>query len=240
MAAGHEVVEARRNGVSFCFKRKRAEPPAAPAASAPRTAARSHLLRTPAAALLAAPAATAVPAGSPYADEVELPRGLGERLAAAAAALPERAPPAQRLLAFAESIGAAAAEAEARRPGGAPRAATLAAAFQGFHAALAGALESGAVALAPRCAPPTPPTSAPGQQEVDQPDYAVDLAARKAGLRARLANFQRVGGWLGDACGVVALAEWDRRPACACARAVQLCDLHSLRQAAPRQAGGAR
>lgn len=184
------MVEAKRNGVSFCFKRKRAEPPAAPAASAPRTAARSHLLRTPAGALLAAPAATAVPAGSPYADEVELPRGLGQRLAAAAAALPERAPPAQRLLAFAESIGAAAAEAEARRPGGAARAAPLAAAFATFHAALAGALESGAVAVAPRVAPPTPSNGV--QQEVDQPEYGVDLAARKAGLRARLANFQKV------------------------------------------------
>lgn len=125
--AGHEVAEGRAGGVAFQFKRRKVEAAAPPAPTASRLPAPpSHLLRTPGAALTtAAAAATAAP--SPFADDVWVPRQLGERLLAGVAALPERAPPAQRLLAFAASLG------EAAVAGAGPRAAALAGAYAAFQ-----------------------------------------------------------------------------------------------------------
>jgi hypothetical protein len=193
--AGHEVVEARRNGVPFLFKRKRssAAPPAAqphpprgPAASA---GTRSHLLRTPAGAAAAAQAATAAAAAeSPYADELELPRALGQRLVQGMQQLAERAAPAERLAAIADSLGGAAVQEAACTS--AARAAVLADVFAAFRARLEQALASGVVALGGGGGHQPPPAHDEG--EVEQPGYQVDLQARKAGLRARLANFQKV------------------------------------------------
>ena len=176
------MVEARHGGVAFQFCRKRksaAAPPARPLPSA--TAARSAL-RTPAAARAAS---AAVAAESPYADELEVPRAVGRRLLAGLAALPDRAAPTDRLLAICQGLSDAAGEAAAATP---RRAAALAAALADFQAALAGALASGGVAVGGAPRPPATPTD---DGEVEQPDYSVDLVARKAGLRARLANFQK-------------------------------------------------
>lgn len=119
------MVEAHWRGVAFQFSKKRkAEAPPAPAASR-LPAPPSHLLRTPGAALTTAAAATAAP--SPFADDVWMSQQQGERLLAGVAALPERAPPAQRLLAFAASLG------EAAVAGAGPRAPALAAAYASFQ-----------------------------------------------------------------------------------------------------------
>ncbi len=120
------MAEGRAGGVAFQFKRRKVEaaPPAPTASRLP--APPSHLLRTPGAALTtAAAAATAAP--SPFADDVWVPRQLGERLLAGVGALPDRAPPAQRLLAFAASLG------EAAVAGAGPRAAALVGAYASFQ-----------------------------------------------------------------------------------------------------------
>ena len=180
-----------RNGVRFQFKRKRSTV-AATAAAGAASAHKSHLLKTPAAQLAQQAATAAAAAESPYADELEMPRLLGERLLQGIQGLPERAPPADRLLAYCSSICAASAEAAARRPDASPaRTAALADAFAAFQQALAAALQDGSVALA--AAPRGPPTPL-DDGEVEQAGYQVDLQARKAGLRARLAKFQKVGG----------------------------------------------
>ncbi|KAI3432571.1 hypothetical protein D9Q98_004120 [Chlorella vulgaris] len=201
VTAGHEVVEARRNGVPFLFKRKRsstvapADAPAAPSARAAASArTKSHLLRTPAGAHLAQQAATAGAAESPYADELELPQALGRRLVQDMQILPEHAPPAERLLAFCSSLGSASTEAAAAAPGGTARAGVLADSFAAFQQALAAALQDGGIRLA--AARATPGAAGQGgrqldEGEVDQADYRVDLQSRKAGLRARLATFQK-------------------------------------------------
>ncbi|KAL4452643.1 hypothetical protein ABPG75_008305 [Micractinium tetrahymenae] len=194
----HEVVEARHGGVALVFARKRKEPPAEAAAPVPSTctqhgaAASTHtrrasLFRTPAAQRALTAAATAVAAESPYADEVEMLQPLGERLLEGLAALPDRAPPADRLLAFCAGLGAAAVEAAAAAPA---RAAALADVLAAFQRSLGATLADGGVALA---APPRPPPTPSDEGEVEQqaPGYRVDLEARKAGLRARLANFEK-------------------------------------------------
>ena len=129
------MAEGHAGGVAFQFKRRKVEAaPPAPAASR-LPAPPSHLLRTPGAALTTAAAATAAP--SPIADEVLLPnRCWGEAFLAGVAALPERAPPAQRLLAFVASLGEAAVAAA----GAGPRAAALAGAYASFQVGPAGAL----------------------------------------------------------------------------------------------------
>ncbi len=197
--AAHEVVEAQHGGVALVFARKRKAPPpeAAVPALSTRTqrgpAASTHtqrasLFRTPAAQRALTAAATAVAAESPYADEVEMLQPLGERLLEGLAALPDRAPPQDRLLAFCAGLGAAAVEAAAAAPA---RAAALADALAAFQSSLAAALADGSVALA--AAPRPPPTPADeGEVEQQAPGYRVDLEARKAGLRARLVNFQKV------------------------------------------------
>lgn len=193
-------MEAQHGGVALVFARKRKAPPPeaaspAPSARTQRGAAaasthtrRTSQLRTPAAQRALTAAATAVAAESPYADEVEMPQPLGERLLEGLTALPERAPPADRLRAFCASLCAATVEAAAAAPA---HAAALADALDDFQRSLAAALEDGGVALA---ALPRPPSTPADEDEVEQqaPGYRVDLEARKAGLRARLAHFQKV------------------------------------------------
>ncbi|KAL4439014.1 hypothetical protein ABPG77_006951 [Micractinium sp. CCAP 211/92] len=188
VTAAHEVVEAQHGGVALVFARKRKAPPPEAAAPAPSTHThRASLFRTPAAQRALTAAATAVATESPYADEVEMLQPLGERLLEGLAALPDRAPPQDRLLAFCAGLGAAAVEASATAPA---CAAALADALAAFQSSLAAALADGSVALA--AAPRPPPTPADeGEVEQQAPGYRVDLEARKAGLRARLANFQK-------------------------------------------------
>ena len=177
--AAQEVVEARHGGMAFqiCRKRKSAAaPPARPVPST--TAARSARSRRH------------MPPRqrcrqSPYADELEVPFALGPRPLVGLAALPDRAAAADRLLAICQGLSDAAAMEAAPTP---RRAVALSAALADFQAALAGALSSGGVALGGAPRPPPTPTD---DGEVEQPDYRVDLAARKSGLRARLANFQK-------------------------------------------------
>jgi hypothetical protein len=206
LCAGHEVVEARHNGKKFLYKRKRStlqQPAEEAAPTAPRSAYRpttsvqthkSRTLRTPAAALLTQRAVTAAAtaAGSPYADELEVPRALGPRLLRSMQELPERATPSDRLLAICSCLGEAAVDAAADGPNGSIRSCVLTNAFADFRQSLAAQLADGTILLAAPPHAPTTPSAAVEEGEVEQPDYAVDLQARKAGLRARLANFRKV------------------------------------------------
>lgn len=118
--AGHEIVEDVRNGVRFQFKRKRSAVPATAARAAAASAHKSHLLKTPAAQLAQQATTAAAAVESPYADELRLPL-LGEQLEKCLQMLPERAAPADRLLACCSSICTASVKVSAslrRRRGG--------------------------------------------------------------------------------------------------------------------------
>ena len=118
------------------------------------------------------------------ADQHEVTSQLYRRLTSACRSLGEQAPPAELLLAYASSVCGAEVD---RAATNAALAVSLADVFQGFQLALASELRRGSVRVAAHGA-----AQASGEvSQLDQQHCAVDLDARKAGLRARLASFER-------------------------------------------------
>ena len=191
-AAGYEVVEID----GFTFKRRRTGVPAEN--EGPNAGQGGALLKTPHGQRALQGLAAA--AQSPGVDVCDLSRELYQRLSAGLAALPEAAPASQHLATFADSV--CGAEADRAAGAGNPAAAkALAEVFAAFRVSLAAALAEGRVSCAFRApgaggggATPQGGGGGGGGEEVDQAGagYHVDLAVRKAGLRARLANFAKV------------------------------------------------
>ena len=198
LAAGYEVVEID----GFTFKRRRTGVPRPAENEGPNASQGGALLKTPHGQRALQGLAAA--AQSPGVDVCDLSRELFQRLSAGLAALPEAAPASQHLATFADSV--CGAEVDRAVNAGHPAAAeALAEVFTAFRVSLAAALAEGRVSCAfraPGAGGGATPQGGGGEEEVDQagPGYHVDLAVRKAGLRARLANFAKVGlgalGWL--------------------------------------------
>ncbi len=140
--------------------------------------------KTPGAGAPPPPAAPGTGGRSPAIDEYEISEGLYHSLSAALGALPEAAPAGARLAAVAGAVCDAERAAAAGAGGAAAAAAdALAEVFAAFGAALRGAVDAGEV----RCA--ASPGAGGAGRRAGGDELRVDLAARKAGLRARLRRF---------------------------------------------------
>lgn len=119
---------------------------------------------------------------TPNVEEFELPPELYERLSQALHDLPENAAPVQRLLALCGSVCDAKLDI-LRKAGDKEDAFVLETVFKSFLESLNSAAESGSIQFA------VPPSST--ALELGDEDLRVDLEARKAGLRNRLALLKK-------------------------------------------------
>lgn len=120
---------------------------------------------------------------TPNVEEFELPPELYERLSQALHDLPENAAPVERLLALCGSVCDAKLDILSKS-GDKKDAEILDTVFKSFLESLKSAAESGSIQFA------VPPSS--NVLELGDEDLRVDLEARKAGLRNRLAILKNV------------------------------------------------
>lgn len=120
---------------------------------------------------------------TPNVEEFELPPELYERLSQALHNLPENAAPVERLLALCGSVCDAKLDI-LKKKGDTEDAAVLETVFKSFLESLKAAADSGSIQFA------VPSTSS--ALELGDEDLKVDLEARKAGLRNRLALLKKV------------------------------------------------
>jgi hypothetical protein len=174
--AESEIIE--MNG--FVMKRRKTSvaPQAAIPAGPP-----ANLLRTPYEPQETRGMSAGTSQRTPNVEEFELPPELYERLSQALHDLPENAAPVERLLALCGSVCDAKLDI-LKKAGDTEDAAVLDTVFKSFLESLKQAAESGSIQFA------VPPSS--GAVELGDEDLKVDLEARKAGLRNRLALLKKV------------------------------------------------
>ncbi len=155
-----------------------APPPAMPAGPPP-----TNFLRTPYEPQETRGLSAGGSQRTPNVEEFELPPELYERLSQALHNLPENAAPVERLLALCGSVCDAKLDI-LNKAGDTEDAAVLDKVFKSFLESLKTAAESGSIQFA------APPSSS--VLELGDEDLKVDLEARKAGLRNRLALLKKV------------------------------------------------